>query len=430
MLGILILGIFLISVFWNKKKVAVLGFCFLFLILGVWRNQTAISSINWPEEKEVIFSGIVVGEPDIREDNTRLILSEHSGSEMSNQIFGKILVTTDKYPEYKYGDKLKVSGRLEAPVIFDDFDYRSYLAKDGIYSVMYYPDIEYLGKSEGSLASIVYGKILQIKDEIRNVIYENLSPPQGSILGAMILGDKSRMSEDLKEKLNIVGLRHITAISGMHVTIISMILMQALVGVGLWRGQAFYAALSFLILFVIMVGLPSSALRAAIMAGILLLAQKIGRGASSFRLVIFAAVTMLAINPLLLKYDIGFQLSFLAVAGIIFLSPIFKKLFRKIPDQRLVNLRSILAMTLSAQVFTFPVLVFSFGQLSLVAPLCNILVLPALPFILGLGFLFSFAGLLWQPLGWVLSWPAWALLTYIFKIAEWFSGLPGSSMVF
>jgi len=430
MLGILILGIFLISLFWKKKKVAVLGFCFLFLALGVWRHQEVINGINWPSEGEVVFSGIVVAEPDVRNDNTRLTLTERSSPNSPQPISGKVLVTTDKYPEYKYGDELKVSGRLEMPVIFDNFDYRSYLAKDGVYSVMYYPKIEYLGENKGGLSSIVYGKILQLKDKIRNVIYENLSPPQSSMLGAMILGDKSRMPEDLKEKLNIAGLRHITAISGMHVTIISLILMQFLLGVGLWRGQAFYVALSFLALFVIMVGLPSSAVRAAIMAGSLLWAQKIGRGTSAFRLIVFAAVIMLAINPLLLKYDVGFQLSFLAVTGIIFLSPRFKQWFRKIPDQKFVNLRSILAMTLAAQAFTLPVLVSSFGRFSLIAPICNILVLPVLPFILASGFIFSLAGLLWQPLGWALSWPAWLLLTYVFKIAEWFSSLPGGSIVF
>ncbi len=404
----------------------------MFLILGVWRHQTAINGINWPKEGDVVFSGIVAAEPDVRDNNTKLILVETDSLNPNRlqMISGKILATIGKYPEYKYGDELKISGRLEIPVVFDDFDYRSYLAKDGIYSVMYYPKIEYIGKNEGGLAFIIYSKILQFKDKIRNVIYENLSPPQSSILGAMILGDKSRMPEELKEKLNIVGLRHITAISGMHVTIISLILMQFLLGMGLWRGQAFYIALSFLFLFVVMVGLPSSAIRAAIMAGSLLWAQKIGRGASAFRLIVFAAVIMLAINPLLLEYDVGFQLSFLAVTGIIFLSPRLKQWLRKVPDQKFVNLRSILAMTLAAQAFTLPVLVSSFGRLSLIAPLCNILVLPVLPFILGSGFIFSLAGILWQPLGWVLSWPAWLLLTYVFKIAEWFSGLPGGSIVF
>ena len=171
MLGILILGIFLISLFWKKKKVAVLGFCFLFLALGVWRHQEVINGINWPSEGEVVFSGIVVAEPDVRNDNTRLTLTERSSPNSPQPISGKVLVTTDKYPEYKYGDELKVSGRLEMPVIFDDFDYRSYLAKDGIYSVMYYPKIEYLGENKGGLSSIVYGKILQFKDKIRNVIY-------------------------------------------------------------------------------------------------------------------------------------------------------------------------------------------------------------------------------------------------------------------
>jgi competence protein ComEC len=422
-LGILISGILLISVFWSKKKLVVAGFCLLLLVLGSWRYYSGVGEIWQPDGENVNFIGTIVKEPDVRSDNIKLTIKTEG-------VRGLALVTADRYPEYEYGDKLEITGYLAAPPVFDDFSYKDYLAKDGIYSVIYYPKIEFLGKDEKGLTSFIYGKILGFKDKLRESIHRSLSPPQSSILAAMILGDKSGMSDELKDKLNAAGLRHITAISGMHVTIISVILMQALLGFGLWRGQAFYAALLFLALFVIMVGLPSSAVRAAIMAGGLLWAQMMGRGASAFRIIIFAALIMLALNPLLLKHDVGFQLSFLAVTGIIFLSPHIKRWLKKVPDQKFINLRSILAMTLAAQIFTLPVLILNFGRVSLLAPFSNVLVLPVLPFVLGSGFLFSIAGLLWQPLGWVLSWPAWLLLTYVFKITDWFSAIPAASLNF
>ena len=405
----LIFVISLITVFWRYKKLAVLSFCLLFLVLGIWRHHQVLANIPQIQEQSINFVGTVSAEPDVRENHTKLTL-------------GEILVTTSKYPEYQHGDKLKVSGKLVIPQEFEDFNYKDYLIKNGIYSVMYYPQIELLGENEGGLVSIIYGWILTVKDKLRVSIYQNLSPPQSSILGAMVLGDKSRLSDDLKEKLNITGLRHITAISGMHITILSVVLMQFLLGLGLWRRQAFYITLAFLILFIIMVGLPASAVRAGIMGGAFLLAKNLGRPSSASRLVVFAAAAMLAVNPLLLKLDVGFQLSFLAVLGIIYLSPILEKFFRKVPD--IIQLRSILAMTLSAQVFTLPILIYNFGYVSLIAPLVNILIIPLLPFIMILGFLAGIAGMIFQPLGWIMSWPAWALLTYLTKVVDWFSQIP------
>ncbi len=246
----------------------------------------------------------------------------------------------------------------------------------------------------------------------------------------MILGDQRRMSEALKDKLNITGLRHITAISGMHITIIALILMQFLLMLGFWPNKAFYITLTFLFLFILMVGLPASAVRAGLMAGVFLFAQKIGRASSSFRLLVLAAALMLVFNPLLLRRDVGFQLSFLAIAGIIFLAPRLQWRLKKIPEYKFVNLRSIISMTLSSQVFTLPILIFSFGRVSLVGIFANVLVVPLLPFILPAGFAAGLAGIIWQPAGWLFSLPVWLLLTYVVKIVEWFSFLPLASISF
>ncbi|GAI23303.1 unnamed protein product, partial [marine sediment metagenome] len=132
-------------------------------------------------------------------------------------VSSRILVTVSRYPEYKYGDELKITGKLQTPPIFEDFNYKNYLIKDGIYSVVYYPKVELLNRGEyKNFISAAYAGILFFKNKLRQSIYRSLSPPQSSILGAMLLGDKNRMSQDLKEKLNIAGVRHITAVSGMH----------------------------------------------------------------------------------------------------------------------------------------------------------------------------------------------------------------------
>lgn len=443
MLGILILGILLISVFWRSRKLAVAGFCVLFLILGIWRQQTAELAIADNQlrrfndlNQDIALIGVVSDEPDIRDTSIKLTIktekfqwngnvyrsAEGSPTGISSKSYGaRVLATARRYPEYRYGDKLKIVGKLKSPVELEDFNYPGYLAKDGIYSVMYWPKIELLERGNyRGLTSIIYAEILEFKNKLRGSIYQNLSAPQNSILAAMILGDKSQMSDELKNKLNITGLRHITAISGMHITILSIILMEVLIGFGLWRRQAFYLTLTFLIFYIVMIGLPASAVRAGIMGGLFLLAQRVGRLSVASRLVIFAAAGMLLANPLLLRFDVGFQLSFLAVMGIIELGSIFQNRLKIIPDDFL-NLRSILSMTLSAQIFTLPILVYNFSRVSLVSPLTNILVLPTISFIISGGFLFALAGAIWQPIGFPLSLAVWLILTYLLKIIDFFS---------
>ncbi len=419
LLGFFILGIMLVSVFWSFKKLAVIGFCILFMALGIWRHQQAFSGIIYPKEQEIAFIGIVAAEPDVRETHTKLTVE-------TDKIKGKVLVNVDRYPKYQYGDKLKITGYLQKPHVFEDFNYREYLAKDGIYSVMYWSDIELLEQGSGSF---VYVKILQLKDELRNAVYQNLSPPQSAILGAMILGDKSRLSAGLKTKLSIVGVRHITAVSGMHVSIITTALMALFMGLGLWKKQAFWLTIIFITFFIIMTGLQPSAIRAGIMGSMFLLANYLGRQNFSSRAVVFAAAFMLLINPLLLRLDVGFQLSFLAMMGIIYLMPFFREKLKFLPEAKLLNVRSITAMTLSAQIFTLPILVYNFGHVSLLAPLTNILIVPILPLIMGLGFIFGITAMVFQPLGWVLSWPTWGILTYLIKLVEWFSGFSWSHIV-
>jgi len=409
--GLAILGILLISVFWKYKKAVIIGFFILFLLLGIWRHQQVLAGIPEIPEGNITFTGKVVAEPDIRQTHTKLTIAETTITKAKpRSIKGMILVTAAKYPEYQYGDKLKITGELKTPQVFKGFNYKNYLLKDGIYSVMYYPQIELLGQSKRGFASVIYGGVLKIKDRFREVINQNLSPPQSSILAAILLGDKRQISDEWKEKLNYAGVRHLTAVSGMHVAILTAILMSVLIALGFWRQQAFYFTIVLIVLFIIMTGLQPSAVRAGIMGGLFLFAHYFGRGNLSDRAVVFAASFMLAQNPLLLKLDVGFQLSFLAMMGIIYFLPYLQRYFGKI-----------LAMTLSAQIFTLPVLIYNFGYLSLAAPLSNILIVPLLPFLMGLGFLFVILGAVLQPLGWLFSLPVWLLLTYIIKIVNWLS---------
>jgi len=424
-LGFLILGILLISVFWKYKNLVVIGFCILFLVAGIWRHQqielrimnNELRGFNNREEK-IELVGMVATEPSIRErsqkitvDGGQLIIN---GENIS--VSGKILVTTRRYPEYQYGDKLKIRGLLKEPQIFEGFNYKNYLAKDGIYSVMDFPEIELIGKDFGNP---LMKRLFSLKNKLKEGLNRTMSPPQSGLLEALLFGDEENISKEWKDKFNLVGVRHITAVSGMNITIISVLILSFLLVLGFWRQQAFYFSVILIFLYILMIGAPASAIRAGIMALLFLTAQHFGRLSSGFRAVVFAAAVMLFLNPLLLKLDIGFQLSFLAILGIIYWQPFFLNLLKKIP--KTLQLRNNLTSTFSAQIFTLPILIYNFGQISLISPIVNIFILPFLPMITILGFIFSFLGIFSQILGQILSWPAWLILTYILKTINFFS---------
>ncbi len=428
----LILGILLITTLWIHKKLVVIGFCILFLVLGIWRHQSSLEQLVKSKlqifnntEENITLIGIVVAEPDVKEKSAQLKIEVKNISDLS--VNGRVLVSNLKYPEYKYGDKLKISGKLKTPSEnVNGFNYKNYLQKDGIYSVMDFPKIELIGSGFGNP---MMQPLFSFKNIFKETARNFISPPQEGILEALVFGDEENIPKEWKEKFNLTGTRHITAVSGMNITIIASLLLSLALSFGLWRQQAFYLSIFLLILYILMIGAPASAVRAGVMGGILLLAQYFGRMSQASRIVVFASTFMLAINPLLLRLDVGFQLSFLAILGIIYLQPIFSDFFKKIPNPKFLPLKATLSTTLSAQVFTLPILIYNFGYISLVSPVTNILIVPILAPITILIFIFGLTGMIFPPFGLIFSWPTWLFLTYITKIIDIFSKIPFAQLV-
>ena len=437
LLAVLILGIILISALWKHKTSVVIGFCILFLVLGIWRNMAAESRILNSElqkfndlEEKITLVGIVSAEPDLREKSQKLTIKVEDidgnpEGKPSASCGARVLVTMGRYPEYKYGDKLKITGLLEAPPVFEGFNYKDYLKKDGIYSVMSFPKIE---SFEQNFGSPLMKALFSFKNKFKEIARQFISPPQEGFLEALIFGDEENISQEWKEKLNFTGTRHIAAVSGMNITIISFLILNFLLLLGFWRNQAFYFTIILLTLYILMIGAPSSAVRAGIMAGLLLLAQHLGRMSKAHRAVLFAAAFMLFLNPLILRLDIGFQLSFLAILGMIYLQPFFSDIFKKIPNPKFFPIKTTLSATISAQIFTLPILVYNFGYIPLVSPITNILIVPFLAPITILIFIFAMSGMIFSGFGWILSWPAWLVLSYLVGIIDWFSKLPFASL--
>jgi len=257
-----------------------------------------------------------------------------------------------------------------------------------------------------------------LKNRFEKVIEENLSPPQSFLLSALVLGNKREISAEWKEKLNRSGLRHIVAISGMHIVILSSFLLWLGLALGLHKYRAIYLSLLLIWLFIFMIGSPVSALRAGIMGSLMLLCERWGRKSSSLRALLYAGFVMILFNPLLLKESVGFQLSFLASFGIISLSPLIKRFLKKVLKKG--SLAELLSLNFSAQIMTLPLLIYYFGQFSLVSAFSNLLVVPFLPYLMMIGFCFVVFG---SFLSFLFLFPVWLLLSYVVKIADFFSGL-------
>ncbi len=334
----------------------------------------------------------------------RVIQEERAGQFV---ISGGVLLITDKSSDYRVGDILELRGKIK-PIDQDD----RYLKKERIGLVAVFPAIEVIGHKRSLIDSFRVKSLDFLKSSLSN--------PQLSIIAAMLLGEKGLISTQWQDKLSSTGTRHITAVSGLHVTIVAAIISGLLSFLG--KRKSLFFTLIGIFLFVTMTGLQPSAIRAGIMGAILVIASFLGRMSVSYRSVVLAGAIILLFNPFLLRDDIGFQLSFLAVIGIIYLSPKIKLSF--LPKV----VRESVVISFSAYIFTLPIIIYYFKELSLVFPITNFLVVPVLYPIMILGALFIFISFISKSLALLALFPLWLLLTYLTAIVDLFSR-PGWSSI-
>ncbi len=406
-----------------KKEALMFGLCLVCLVLGITRLQIfefamahdALSKYRGGEK--ITLAGTIIAEPDIRPDSQKLTIKIENTKSV-------VLVTTNHYAghDYHYFDRVKITGKLKTPEAFEGFDYKSYLAKEGIYSQMDFPTIEMLpGPRRHTIVSFAHEKILWVKGKFMDSIDRHFLAPGSFMLQGVVFGNDKPMPQELKDQFNATGLSHVTAVSGTNIVILISMLVAFLLMLGLWRGQAFYGAVILIWLYIIMIGFPVSGVRAAIMGSVGLLAGKLGRQNASSRVLTLTAAAMLMQNPMLLIYDVSFQLSFLASLGIIHIKPLIDYYLAFFPKEYLKYWLDIISVTLAAQIITLPLIVYEFGRLSLVAPLTNFLVVPIVELLTILGFLTSVAGAFSNLLGFIFSLPCLALLKYFTVMLNLFS---------
>jgi len=435
--GIFITSFFFISWFWILTVLVLLCgfglFFFLFqkkflpfvalafsLVLGVIFYQTQDyfarqnSSAPLNSQDVIGIKAVIDEEPEIKDSSLWLRLKLIDGHQ------GRVLAKVRPYLEnFQYGDEVAIQGRFEEPKNYNDFDFRAYLAKDGIYSVVDYPEIIVTGHNQGSpLKSFLF----KIKNQFQEKIDKFLPEPEASFLAGLILGERQSLDKDLKTNLQKSGTSHLIALSGYNITIIVGAVLSLFLFLGFHRSWAFCFSVIVIILFVLMTGASASIVRAAIMGTLAMFGQRIGRLYHSRNALFLAALIMTILNPKIIRFDFAFQLSFMATLGLIYFEPLFEKIIRA-DVKSFLNWRGVLALTLSAQAAVLPLLISRFGYFSLVAPLTNILILIFIPTTMLFGFLTGILGFIFSVLGQILAWFSYPLLKYEISVINFFGSL-------
>ncbi len=360
--------------------------------------------------EKVSGSGVVVREPSQSARSLNVFIAFNT-RELT------VLARMPKYEQINLGDVVSIACTLEKPKPFNDFNYPKYLQMQGVEYLCDDPILKREAQGENFLA-----KIANFRKMMESGINQKIKHPEAGLANGLLFGGDDRLSDNLQESFARTGMSHIVAVSGYNVTVITFVVIAVGIFLGLWRHQAAWVACACIVLFVIMIGFPSSGIRAAVMGTLVLAAMIWGRTSHALGALILAGALMLAWNPLQLFYDIGFQLSFGAVLGIMFFFPLCERYVIK--SRRSFGLLDVLFLTISAQLFVIPIILYHFGVFSTTSLLSNLLVLPILPYTMFLVFIAAILGVFSTPIN-LLAIPfallAQWLLTYEIWVIEYFA---------
>lgn len=335
--------------------------------------------------------------------------------------WGMIQLRVPRFPQYRYGDEVLVSCDIKHPDadhVQGDFNYGRYLRIQGIDWVCEDVHIQRLRYRRRYTwrAGIIW-----LRQQVGEVVSAIWPEPHASLIAGILYGARVGLPDDIKEQFSHVGLTHIMAVSGYNVTIVASVVMALLRGVGIGRKQAFGFVGVGVGVFVLFVGASASAVRAGIMGVVALLGKTLGRGSAAAPVLVISALLMSLHTPLVLMYDVGFHLSMVATIGLIYGSPIIEGYLGWMTSR--FGLREIVSTSVSAIIFTAPIIAFVFGSLSLVSLLANIIVLPVIPILMMSAAVSAGIGLIWQLGGVISGMIAWAISGYVLMVVRWFSQL-------
>jgi competence protein ComEC len=428
----------------RRPSTALLGFICAALFAGAFLRfdpdnaseaPSGIAALN--DGASITFRALVIDEPDEsgRYVSTRVDVKSVRQDDGSLQASsGGVLLQEPAPASHSYGDLLEITAKLETPPELPNFDYRQYLARQGIDSIAYYPEVTVEAAKQGNAA---WFAIHRLRRDLSSSLAGALPEPQASLAQGILLGERSTLSQDLKDDLNATSTSHIIALSGYNVTLLAGLIIGAFAWL-IGRRRAAFLALAAIAGYTLFTGASPSLVRAAIMGALYLTATLLGRPNSGLVSLLVAAAVMAGLQPDVVR-DISFQLSFAATAGLIVLVPLLRDRIDEAserlgwmpapPGRGIANaLFEIAIVTIAASLATLPLIALHFQRISLIALPANLLVLPAFPFILFSSTVVAVVGLASEPAAHVTGWFAWLGLSYMVAMVRFLAAVPFASL--
>ncbi|MFQ5834611.1 MAG: ComEC/Rec2 family competence protein [bacterium] len=393
--------------------------------------------VNFTPSKEALYiTGKVINRPKLKGKTLQFIMevekiasekenrSQKIGREkgdglveMEKEVKGKVRVISYlPLQNYDYGDEVEVKGKLTLPKGEKEeggFNWQKYLSYQGIWVELSTGKVELIKRGRGNpLVKWAY----RSRDWMVRLIEHTLPQPSSSVLKAIMLGDKDSLPLEVKNKFLKTGTGHILVVSGLHVGLILLILFVFFRTLGLSFKLTSLLVVPILAYYAVLTGLRPPVLRATLMAGVGLACLLINRDISPLVILGLAALFILILSPLSL-FTASFQLSFIAVGGIIYLTPYLEKRLEGLP----LWLRRPLAISLAAQLSVLPLLAFYFHQIPLIGLLTNLLIAPLVTIILALGFFSLALGSITLGGAQIIANANWLALTSLLRLVSFFS---------
>ncbi len=421
------IAIFILSFLRKSLELFLMALFVLSFLFGFWYfkidDSKRVSELGIPEKEVVSLRCEVIGDIEYKNNQKKFSCKPIIFNKKIRESL--LLYTKDTDKSFLHGDILSIQAIFEKPKTFKtdtntEFEYQEYLKTKNIFYLSFDTKIIDVVERKNNLRR----KLFVFRDRFIKPFTEGLKGDSENLFVGILFG-KNILSKDLVNSFRIAGLTHIIALSGYNITVIASWIKSLLLNLGSKTSSLF--AVFSIIIFILMTGVPITAVRAGIMAVISLVALRSGNIYASLRALFIAVLIMNIINPRLIFYDFSFQLSILATLGIIlFTKKISEMLYSKLPS----FLKEILATTISAQIAVLPIILYQTKMLSVLSLPANILVLPIIPVIMVFGFLGGAVGLI-SP---ILSFPFVFMgdigLKIVIYIATFVAKLPISAFVF
>lgn len=384
-----------------------------------------------PSENPVQLVGRIVKKPRVREGGRRSVTfimralrigcTQNSAAAEEKIVWqdveGKIWIRSFyPYLYYGYGDIVRVEGKLNIPrgaKKRGEFDWRKYLSYQGIWTEMNTGRVWMVEQDRGNFILHI---AFSFGDKIREVIEKYLPSPHSSVLKAIMLGDRDNLPSGVLVKFRASGTAHILVVSGLHVGLLAFIVFTFCRAIGVPRKSCYCLILPIIGFYTLVTGMRPPIMRAGLMTIVGVICYLLDREVPLLIILMLAAFIILIVNPLSL-FTVSFQLSFTAVAGIVYLTPYLKEKFHLLPGK----VRDSLSVSCAAQLSLFPLLAFYFHQFPLLGTLANLMVVPLITVILALGFLSGVLALFVHGAAGIIFNTNWLALHSLLYIVEFLS---------